>query len=475
MAMQIQWYPGHMAKAQREIESKVKLVDIVIELVDARAPFSTHNPELDHMIKNKPRLYILTKKDLADPKATEALIAEFKRQGHSAIAVDLKNFKEEKKIVNMCRYQLKEKREKEAARGLKPKPIRALVAGIPNVGKSTFINKIAKRKAAAVGNKPGVTKAQQIIRVDKDFELFDTPGVLEPKFTDINKAMNVALCGSIKMEILPLDDLFIHAIGYLAKHYPDMLKQRYNLTIDLDSDWVIPVYDHISDYRHIKKLRGETDYDRVQETFFNDLKNENEARAAGYSRILGVDEAGRGPMAGPLVVGGVIFPEDFYDERINDSKKLTEKKREALYDLIIENALAYQIEVLSVEEVDTLNVYEASRTGMKRIVESLEPDFTLSDAMPLGDIPHLSIIKGDAKSISIGAASILAKVTRDRIMKEYGKQYPEYGFEKHKGYVTKAHKEALEKYGVTPIHRRSFAPVQKVLNEQLSFDFEEKD
>ena len=147
------------------------------------------------------------------------------------------------------------------------------MAGIPNVGKSTFINKIAKRKAAAVGNKPGVTKAQQIIRVDKDFELFDTPGVLEPKFTDINKAMNVALCGSIKMEILPLDDLFIHAIGYLAKHYPEMLKQRYNLTIDLDSDWVIGVYDHISDYRHIKKLRGETDYDRVQETFFNDLKN----------------------------------------------------------------------------------------------------------------------------------------------------------------------------------------------------------
>lgn len=205
------------------------------------------------------------------------------------------------------------------------------------------------------------------------------------------------------------------------------------------------------------------------------LKYENEARTAGYSRILGVDEAGRGPMAGPLVVGGVIFPEDFYDERINDSKKLTEKKREELYDLIIENALAYQIEVLSVEEVDTLNVYEASRTGMKRIIASLEPDFTLSDAMPLGDIPHLSIIKGDAKSISIGAASILAKVTRDRMMKEYGKQYPEYGFEKHKGYVTKAHKEALEKYGVTSIHRRSFAPVQKVLNEQLSFDFEEKD
>ena len=186
------------------------------------------------------------------------------------------------------------------------------------------------------------------------------------------------------------------------------------------------------------------------------LKYENEARAAGYSRILGVDEAGRGPMAGPLVVGGVIFPEDFYDERINDSKKLTEKKREALYDLIIENALAYQIEVLSVEEVDTLNVYEASRTGMKRIVESLEPDFTLSDAMPLGDIPHLSIIKGDAKSLSIGAASILAKVTRDRLMVEYDKVMPEYGFAGHKGYGSKEHIEAIKKYGPTPIHRKTF-------------------
>ena len=205
------------------------------------------------------------------------------------------------------------------------------------------------------------------------------------------------------------------------------------------------------------------------------LKYEEQARNEGYHRILGVDEAGRGPMAGPLVVGGVIFPEDFYDERINDSKKLTEKKREALYELIIEKAVAYKVEILSVVEVDRFNVYEASRIGMKRIVEALQPDFTLSDAMPLGEIPHLSIIKGDAKSLSIGAASILAKVTRDRIMKDYALIYPEYGFEKHKGYVTKAHKEALEKYGVTPIHRRSFAPVQKVLQKQISFDFEEKD
>ena len=202
------------------------------------------------------------------------------------------------------------------------------------------------------------------------------------------------------------------------------------------------------------------------------LQYENEAYQKGYHYIIGLDEAGRGPMAGPLVVGGVIFPKGFYDERINDSKKLTEKKREALYDFIIEKALAYDIEVISVEEVDKLNVYEASRTGMRRIIERIgvKPDFALTDAMPLGDdaIDHLSIIKGDAKSMSIGGASILAKVTRDRIMKDYAKIYPEYGFEKHKGYVTKAHKEALAKYGICPIHRRSFKPVQDVLNQQLS-------
>lgn len=202
------------------------------------------------------------------------------------------------------------------------------------------------------------------------------------------------------------------------------------------------------------------------------LQYENEAYQKGYHYIIGLDEAGRGPMAGPLVVGGVIFPKGFYDERINDSKKLTEKKREALYDFIIEKALAYDIEVISVEEVDKLNVYEASRTGMRRIIERIgvKPDFALTDAMPLGEdaINHLSIIKGDAKSMSIGGASILAKVTRDRIMKEYAKIYPEYGFEKHKGYVTKAHKEALAKYGICPIHRRSFKPVQDVLHQQLS-------
>ena len=193
---------------------------------------------------------------------------------------------------------------------------------------------------------------------------------------------------------------------------------------------------------------------------------------AGYDYIIGLDEAGRGPMAGELVVAGVIFPKGYYDERINDSKQLSSKKRDFLYNLIIENALFYNIEIISVEDVDRLNVYQASKKGMEKCVEVLKQEnmFALSDAMPRNYQDHLAIIKGDAKSISIAAASILAKVTRDRLMVSHALQYPEYGFEKHKGYVTKAHKEALEKFGPCPIHRKSFAPVAKVLSKQMSFD-----
>lgn len=203
------------------------------------------------------------------------------------------------------------------------------------------------------------------------------------------------------------------------------------------------------------------------------LEYEQDAYQKGKNVIIGLDEAGRGPMAGPLVVAGVIFEKGFYDERINDSKQLSEKKREELYNVIVENALAYEIEVIECGEVDELNVYQASKVGMIRCIEkiSLKPDYALTDAMPLGEcIEHKSIIKGDALSISIAAASILAKVTRDRLMKDYALKYPEYGFEKHKGYVTKQHKEALETYGVTPIHRRSFKPVQEKMQEQITLD-----
>lgn len=202
------------------------------------------------------------------------------------------------------------------------------------------------------------------------------------------------------------------------------------------------------------------------------LEYENHYYQQGYQYIIGLDEAGRGPMAGELVVAGVIFPRGFYDERIYDSKQLSAKKREKMYDIIIENALAYHIEIISVEDVDRLNVYTASQKGMEKCVAMLNRDklFALTDAMPLHNVEHLAIIKGDTLSLSIAAASILAKVTRDRLMIEHAKTYPGYGFEKHKGYVTKAHKEALTRLGPCPIHRKSFKPVQMAMQEQMSLD-----
>jgi len=268
---QVQWFPGHMAKARREISERMKWVDMVIELVDARAPYSSKNPMIDDIAKNKPRLIVLTKSDMADAKKTKEWIQYYQSLGYSAMSVNLKQFKEYQRIINECRMILKDKIAKEKARGMNERPVRAMVLGIPNVGKSTFINSLASKKVAVTGNKPGVTKSQQLIRVAKDFELFDTPGVLWPKFEDERVARNIAFLGSIKQTILPLDDLFIEAMKYMNVHYPELLQARYDLSFDLNDDWILPTFDHIAKVRAIKKLKGETDYDRVIEVFFNDV------------------------------------------------------------------------------------------------------------------------------------------------------------------------------------------------------------
>ena len=192
----------------------------------------------------------------------------------------------------------------------------------------------------------------------------------------------------------------------------------------------------------------------------------------GYRRIAGTDEVGRGPLAGPLVCAAVILDPENKIEGLNDSKKLSEKKREFLFDEIKEKAMSYSIVYVDVETIDEINVYQASKKGMLEAIDILlvKADYVLSDAMPLGDIKHESIIKGDTKSASIAAASILAKVDRDRFMVELAKKYPEYGFEKHKGYPTKQHIEALNTYGVLDIHRKTYKPVYDKLNEQTSLD-----
>lgn len=199
---------------------------------------------------------------------------------------------------------------------------------------------------------------------------------------------------------------------------------------------------------------------------------ENEKRLwnNGYENVAGTDEAGRGPLYGPVVAASVILPHDFVLEGLNDSKKLTEKKREEYYPIIMENALAVGVSIVYPEEIDEINIYEASRQGMLRAINSMniKPDYIITDAMPLDgftDIPHEKIIKGDAKSISIAAASVIAKVTRDRLMYEEDKKHPEYEFAKHKGYPTKKHIELLNKYGIIDGYRRTYGPVKKYIEE----------
>ena len=201
-------------------------------------------------------------------------------------------------------------------------------------------------------------------------------------------------------------------------------------------------------------------------------KYEEALQKRGYRRIAGTDEVGRGPLAGPLVCAAVILDPQNPIEGLNDSKKLSEKKREFLFDEIKEKAMAFSIVYIDEETIDEINVYQASKKGMLEAINklSIEAEYVLSDAMPLGDIKHESIIKGDTKSASIAAASILAKVDRDRFMVALAKKYPEYGFEKHKGYPTKQHLEALNRYGVLDIHRKTYKPVYDKLNEQFSLD-----
>ena len=216
----------------------------------------------------------------------------------------------------------------------------------------------------------------------------------------------------------------------------------------------------------MKKFSVEADVQRVQNLY----RYEAKARERGYKLIAGVDEAGRGSLVGSVVVAAVILPENLYLERLNDSKRLSAKVREELYDKIVASAISFSYVEVSVEEIDTLNVYQASLNGMKRAVEALDvqPDFVFTDAMKVDfgkKIGSYSIVRGDSLSASIAAASIVAKVTRDRMADEWSLIYPEYGFDNNRGYGTKEHLNAIEKYGPCPIHRHSFNPVKSLLRK----------
>ncbi|MEA5060990.1 MAG: ribosome biogenesis GTPase YlqF [Erysipelotrichaceae bacterium] len=239
MEKNIHWFPGHMKKALNEIEEKVKLIDVVIEILDARAPLASMNPFLENRIANKPHLIVISKSDLADPLENEKWLSYFKSKGYAVIIGDLKD----RNIIRVISKELVTlsiaKREKEARRGMKPQAIKSMIVGIPNVGKSTLINKIAKRPSAGVENRPGFTRAEQWIKVDKDFMLLDTPGVLPMNYDSQEEAAKLALIGSIREDILPYDILVTNLLKFLRQYYPNSLKERFGVNEIKDDDTVI--------------------------------------------------------------------------------------------------------------------------------------------------------------------------------------------------------------------------------------------
>ncbi len=268
--MTIQWFPGHMAKARRQVTEKLSLIDIVFELVDARIPASSRNPMIDEIIKNKPRLLLLNKADMADPKVTKEWIAYYKEHGVHALAINSQEGNGMKQIVSEAREILKEKFDKMAAKGIRPRAIRALIVGIPNVGKSTLINRLAKRNIAQTGDRPGITKAQQWIKVGKELELLDTPGILWPKFEDQEVGLKLATTGAIKDTILNLQDIAVYALRFLEENYPENIKDRFGLE-EIPDDIVL-LFDEIAKRRGSRISGRETDYDKTAELIIREIR-----------------------------------------------------------------------------------------------------------------------------------------------------------------------------------------------------------
>ena len=271
--MTIQWFPGHMAKARREVQEKLKLVDIIFELVDARLPISSRNPMIDEVINQKPRLLILNKFDMADEQETKKWIAYFAERGHKAVAINSFEGKGLQAVNKAAQEILKEKWDRMKAKGMKPRAIRAMIVGIPNVGKSTLINRLAKKNIAKTGNTPGVTKAQQWIKVGKEIELLDTPGILWPKFEDQEIGYKLAITGAIKDQLTNMEDLAVYGLRFLALHYPERMKERYG--IDFIAEDLVETFDHIGKLRRVYSQGGEIDYDSVALLVIRDIRDLN--------------------------------------------------------------------------------------------------------------------------------------------------------------------------------------------------------
>lgn len=268
--MNFQWYPGHMTKAKRQMQEDMKLIDLVIELVDARIPLSSRNPDIDDLGKNKYRLILMNKSDLADKKQTEAWSSYFRSKGFFVVCLDARSKNGMKNVTDVIMEACKEKMERDRKRGIKNRPVRAMVVGIPNVGKSTFINSYAGKACAKTGNKPGVTKGKQWIRLNKNVELLDTPGILWPKFEDQMVGLRLALIGSIKDEILNTDELAIELIHILTGMYPGVLKDRYGVDEEQkDTD----ILCEIAEKRNCLSKGNELDYSKAATLLIDEFRS----------------------------------------------------------------------------------------------------------------------------------------------------------------------------------------------------------
>ena len=268
--MHFQWYPGHMTKAKRMMQENIKLIDLVIELVDARIPLSSRNPDIDELGKNKARLVLLNKADLAEDKWNDAWAEYFKKKGFSVVKVNSRKGGGIKSIQGVIREACAEKIERDRKRGILNRPVRAMVVGIPNVGKSTFINALAGKACAKTGNKPGVTKGKQWIRLNKQVELLDTPGILWPNFEDQEVGLKLAFIGSIKDEVLQTEELAAELIHFLRTAYPEVLADKYNIEMDED-DYV--VLNHIAKSRNCIVRGNELDTEKAALLLLDDFRN----------------------------------------------------------------------------------------------------------------------------------------------------------------------------------------------------------
>ena len=268
--MHFQWYPGHMTKARRMMQENIKLIDLIIELVDARVPLSSRNPDIDELGKNKARLILLNKADLAEDRRNDEWLEYFKEKGYSAVKVNSRKGGGIKSIQNVIQEACKEKMERDRKRGILYRPVRAMVVGIPNVGKSTFINSLAGKACAKTGNKPGVTKGKQWIRLNKNVELLDTPGILWPKFEDQQVGIRLACVGSIKDDILNMEELALWLIDYLRENYKGILAERYQITEEGTS---VEVLEAIARARGCLKKQEELDYAKASLILFDDFRS----------------------------------------------------------------------------------------------------------------------------------------------------------------------------------------------------------